>query len=300
MFDLPDWMNESLVDRQQANLIRKSVVLDGPQTPHTVIDGKPYVAFCSNDYLGLADNQKLHHQTCEILAKNASHATKASMLVNGYHQIHKDFEDNLNEGVSLSYLPDLNLVKLRLSFSNKEESEIKLTYEEFLTKLPKDAFITKGDFSLARQLGNRLEANNLLLGVAESCTGGFLSHLITSEAGSSHYFMGSLVSYAYDVKSTLLKVDKQQMIRDGAVSEETVHQMAKEVNNLLGTHCGIAISGIAGPGGATEGKPVGLVWFGLQINGKHWTFEQVFNGDRAQVRLQAIVFSLKNIIEKIK
>ena len=84
------------------------------------------------------------------------------------------------------------------------------------------------------------------------------------------------------------------------MSEQTVIEMAAGACKAANADIGIAISGIAGPGGATEGKLVGLVWFGLQINGKHWTFEQVFNGNRAQVKLQAIVFSLKIIIEKIK
>ena len=111
--------------------------------------------------------------------------------------------------------------------------------------------------------------------------------MITSEAGSSHYYMGSLVSYAYDVKSNLLKVDKEQMVRDGAVSEETVHQMAKEINNLLDTSCGIAISGIAGPGGATEDKPVGTVWIATNLNGTIQSKCYHFRGNRTQVILRS-------------
>lgn len=154
--------------------------------------------------------------------------------------------------------------------------------------------------TLAAQLGAILTDKRLWITTAESCTGGGVSYSLTDTPGSSAYIDRAFVTYSNNAKQELLNVKHATLEEFGAVSEQTVIEMAAGACKAANADIGIAISGIAGPGGATEGKPVGLVWFGLKINGKHWTFEQVFNGDRAEVRLQAIVFSLKTIIEKIK
>jgi nicotinamide-nucleotide amidase len=101
---------------------------------------------------------------------------------------------------------------------------------------------------------------NLTLSIAESCTGGYLSHLITSIPGSSMYFQGSIIPYAYEIKIAQLGVSPETLTKFGAVSEETIREMAALARLKFNTDIGIATSGIAGPGGATPEKPVGTVW----------------------------------------
>lgn len=154
--------------------------------------------------------------------------------------------------------------------------------------------------TLAAQLGAILTDKRLWITSAESCTGGGISYALTDTPGSSTYIDRAFVTYSNNAKHELLNVSTRTLEQYGAVSEQTVREMAAGACIAAKANVGIAVSGIAGPSGATEGKPIGLVWFGLQINGKHWEFEQVFDGDRAQVRNQAIVFALKKTIAQIK
>ncbi len=116
---------------------------------------------------------------------------------------------------------------------------------------------------LEKEVGELLRELGLTLAVAESCTGGLLAHRITNIPGSSNYFIGGVVAYSNRVKSALLKVSEETLNTKGAVSEETALQMARGVRELLGTDIGIGITGIAGPGGGTPTKPVGLVYVAL-------------------------------------
>lgn len=115
-------------------------------------------------------------------------------------------------------------------------------------------------------LGNKLKEKGLSLGTAESCTGGNISHKITSVAGSSAYFKGCVVSYANEVKISVLNVPASDIEKHGAVSEEVVRAMAKGVAKLLLVDCAIAVSGVAGPDGGTFEKPVGTVWICTQCD----------------------------------
>lgn len=116
---------------------------------------------------------------------------------------------------------------------------------------------------LEKEVGELLKELGLTLAVAESCTGGLLAHRLTNIPGSSNYFIGGVVAYANRVKASLLKVSEETLRTVGAVSEETALQMARGVRELLGTDIGIGITGIAGPGGGTPTKPVGLVYVAL-------------------------------------
>jgi nicotinamide-nucleotide amidase len=116
---------------------------------------------------------------------------------------------------------------------------------------------------LNEQLGRIFTAKRLTLATAESCTGGLLASLITDVAGSSDYFLGGVVSYAYSAKETLLGIDHALLAADGAVNETVARQMARSVREKLGADVAVSVTGIAGPTGGTPEKPVGLVWIGL-------------------------------------
>ncbi|XQF90664.1 CinA family protein [Pseudoalteromonas espejiana] len=154
--------------------------------------------------------------------------------------------------------------------------------------------------TLAAQLGVILTDKRLWITTAESCTGGGVSYALTDTPGSSAYLGRAFVTYSNEAKHELLNVSNTTLEQYGAVSEQTVKEMAFGAKSVANADVAIAISGIAGPGGATPGKPVGFVWFCLQIANKQFTFEQIFSGDRAQVRAQAIEFALKKTIEQIK
>lgn len=150
-----------------------------------------------------------------------------------------------------------------------------------------DVVYGRGFTSLPAELGQLLRAQAKTLGLAESCTGGLVSELVTSVSGSSAYFHGSIVSYSNTVKNTVLGVPEAMLQAEGAVSESVVRAMAEGARRTLGTDVALAISGIAGPTGGTEGKPVGLVhWAVSDESGTH-AFQRVFRGDRAQVQRRA-------------
>jgi PncC family amidohydrolase len=146
---------------------------------------------------------------------------------------------------------------------------------------------------LARQL-------NFHLAVAESCTGGLISHLLTNVPGSSDYFLGSVVSYANQAKMQLLKVKSETLATYGAVSRNTVIEMARGVRHLLSADIGISVSGIAGPGGETPDKPVGTTWIGLSIDGLDQAWHFQFNGDRQEIKRQAAEMALSLLVDHLK
>lgn len=171
-----------------------------------------------------------------------------------------DFEDNLPEGFGLAYLPSLGIMKLRLFVKGKER-QAELDKEVVkLEGLLGEAILAEKDITIEQILGERLFEKGLTIATAESCTGGNIAHLITTIAGSSNYFKGSVVSYSNEAKLNVLNVYPEDLERDGAVSESVVIDMAKGAQKVLNVDCAIAVSGIAGPGGGTEEKPVGTVW----------------------------------------
>ena len=149
------------------------------------------------------------------------------------------------------------------------------------------------DFELEKKVGEKLRERGLSLAVAESCTGGLIGHRLTNISGSSTYYMGSITAYAYNAKVRLLKVKWETLETHGAVSDETVSEMALGVRRALAADIGISVSGIAGPTGGTPAKPVGLVYFGLSTTGGTWTAHKTFKGPRVKVKEQAAEFALE-------
>jgi nicotinamide-nucleotide amidase len=174
-----------------------------------------------------------------------------------------DWEKSLPAHLKLAYLPGYGMVRLRITGtgSNKTqlESEVISDFEK-VKVLVKQWLVTDEDITLTQAVSRILKSANKTLCTAESCTGGYISHLITSEPGSSAIFKGSVVCYANEVKIDVLKVTEETLNTKGAVSEETVREMVSGAIKELKTDYCIATSGIMGPDGGTENKPVGTVW----------------------------------------
>jgi nicotinamide-nucleotide amidase len=176
------------------------------------------------------------------------------------------WEDALPAHIGLAYLPSAGEVKLRLSGWSENEEKLKNEINDqvhLLKKLIPEFIYSTENIEIEEALGKILKDNGLSISTAESCTGGYLSHLISSIPGSSAYFKGSVVSYSNESKMHLLKVKPETLVNFGAVSEETVLEMAKGAREELHADYAISTSGIAGPDGGTPEKPVGTVCIGL-------------------------------------
>ncbi len=177
----------------------------------------------------------------------------------------KDWEEALPAGVKLAYLPSYGSVKLRLTawepgtFSEVELADIARPLHNMLG----DAIYGTGDRTMEEIVFNLLKEKRLRVSFAESCTGGFLAHRLTSMAGSSMVFNGSVVTYSYEAKTQELQVPSEILMQYGAVSEQVVMQMAEAVKTKFDAEYGVATSGIAGPDGGTPDKPVGTVWIAV-------------------------------------
>lgn len=146
-------------------------------------------------------------------------------------------------------------------------------------------------------VGKLLRQQGLRLAVAESCTGGLVGHLITNVPGSSTYYMGSVTAYAYEAKVRLLGVRWETLEKYGAVSKETVLEMACGVRRALAADIGAAVSGIAGPGGGTPDKPVGLAWVGLSAAGVDEAWRFIWEGDRMDIKEQSAHAVLQRLVD---
>jgi len=145
--------------------------------------------------------------------------------------------------------------------------------------------------------GELLRRRGLRLAVAESCTGGLIGHRITNIPGSSTYYMGSVTAYAYEAKVRLLGVRWGTLEKYGAVSKETVLEMSRGVRKALAADIGIAVSGIAGPGGGTPEKPVGLTWIGLSAADVDEAWRFIWDGDRLQVKEHSAEQALQLLVD---
>lgn len=182
------------------------------------------------------------------------------------------WEKALPPHIKLAYLPGLGDVKLRLTGMGDNKPALEQELESLtasLQPLAGNYIFGYGDDNLEVVIGRTLRERKLTLSIAESCTGGYVSHLITSIPGSSDYFLGSMVPYAYEIKMRQLGVKPETLEKYGAVSEPTIIEMANIVRAKFNADIGVATSGIAGPGGATPDKPVGTVW--IAYSDRHQT-----------------------------
>ncbi len=193
------------------------------------------------------------------------------------------WENDLPSNLKLAYLPSPEQVRLRMSIYGENEIELQKTLDEQEAKLKlyleKEIF-GYGKQSLEEVVGLILKSKNATISTAESCTGGNIAHLLTSISGSSSYFKGSVVAYSNEIKVKILKVNPSDIEQFGAVSEEVVKQMANGVRKIMKTDYAIATSGISGPDGGTEDKPVGTTWIAVASKEKVWAKKFVFANDR--------------------
>lgn len=249
---------------------------------------------------GLMENQVLKKLTEKFELPYISHKTLItygigeSMLAD----LIEDFETHLPSHVKLAYLPNYGLVRLRLTSSGiqKEIIEKELTdLFEQLQRLVKEYLITNQDEPMESIVGNLLLKKQKTVSTAESCTGGYIAHLLTSKPGSSAYYEGSIVSYSYQSKEDLLGVQKETLNQEGAVSESVVKEMAKGLLNKMKTDYAIAVSGIMGPDGGMPDKPVGTVWVAVGNRHKITTQSFHFRFDRTK-NIQLTAMNALNLL----
>lgn len=197
----------------------------------------------------------------------------------------EDIENSLPNHIKLAYLPKLGQVRLRLSAQGYDENALKTEIESFAQQIiakVKNFVVIDEDIPLEKAVLNLMKQRGLTLSTAESCTGGYIAHLITQHPGCSSVYWGGVVAYAYELKESILGVKESTLSTFGAVSEQTVTEMAEGAIKNFKTDYSIAVSGIAGPDGGTEDKPVGTVW--IAVSSKNKTVAKVFNFSNKRIQ----------------
>ena len=199
----------------------------------------------------------------------------------------EQWELALPKSMKLAYLPNpLIGVRLRLSVYGMSTPQAEFIVNQEVEKLKTIigvAIYGENEDTLEKVILKLLESKGLTLAIAESCTGGKISSLITSVPGSSTVYKGGITAYSNELKTNVLGVSPEIIEKNGAVSEECVREMALGVQRLTKSDCAIATSGIAGPGGGADHKPVGLVWFAVVVGNEVFTAKKIFTGDRQRI-----------------
>lgn len=212
-----------------------------------------------------------------------------------------DWENNLPKHIKLAYLPRMGQVRLRLTAKGSEKALLQKDIDKQVALLqqiiPDNIFITD-DKDMEVVVADLLKANNLTVATAESCTGGYLAHLFTQQAGSSAYFKGSITAYANEIKQHLLGVKATDLEQYGAVSQQVVEQMALGVKKAMNVDFAIATSGIAGPDGGTPEKPVGTIW--IAVAGEFGVKSELLHLYKARERnIRGASLKALNLLRKI-
>ena len=212
----------------------------------------------------------------------------------------EEWEDNLPENISLAYLPQPGIVRLRLTATGEDEAVIKDQVEkevDSLLKIIPEYFFGFDDDKLEVIVGDLLKRRSASLATAESCTGGYIAHLITSVPGSSNYYKGSVIAYSNKIKESELGVLRESLINFGAVSEQVVREMAEGVRKKFNTTFAIATSGIAGPDGGTPEKPVGTTWIAIATPEKTIAHKYLF-GEGRDRNIRKTALQALNLLRK--
>ncbi len=203
-----------------------------------------------------------------------------------------DIEDQLPSYLKIAYLPSVGRVRIRImgQIHTGEEMKVFDSTCRAISQRFGELVFAEEDISLPEALGRMLMKRNATLSVAESCTGGYTGHLMTSIAGSSAYFVGGAITYSNALKHSILGVHKVTLEKHGAVSQQTVEEMAEGAVQAFHSDFAVAITGIAGPGGGSDEKPVGTVWIAVAGRGKTVSHLWRFTKDRARnIELSAIM-----------
>lgn len=205
--------------------------------------------------------------------------------------------DFLSDDVTVAYLPSPQANTLRINVQAKSEQEaLDKTREvkKYIYARAKDMIIGEGkDMTLSKAVGNILRESKLNLSVAESCTGGLLANTITDAPGSSDYMMGGIVAYANSIKTEQLKVSEKDLKAYGAVSKQVALQMARGIATVMNSDIGVSTTGIAGPGGGTDEKPVGTVWIGFWSTNHHFALHTQLTKDRNINKQRTVAIALE-------
>jgi len=210
------------------------------------------------------------------------------------------FEAELPENIKLAYLPSYGIIKLRLTGTGNNRKTVSETISNQVKKLYDiipELIYGEDEESIAAVTGKLLRERRKTLCTAESCTGGKIAHIITTVPGSSDYFIGSVVAYNNSVKTRLLGVDKKIVEDDGAVSETVVKRMADGARKLLNTDYSVATSGIAGPAGGTDKKPVGTIWIAVASDSGVIAEKHCFSHDR-DINIMRFSLAALNLLRK--
>lgn len=214
----------------------------------------------------------------------------------------EDWENALPDSMHLAYLPKDGTIRLRLSTYGEATAEELQSHIDTLLPLISDYLLVNEDISLEALAGRLLKQQGKTIATAESCTGGRLAAALNAQSGSSAYYMGSVVAYDNRIKEQVLGVAHDTLVEYGAVSEQTVREMAEGVRALMNTDYAIATSGIAGPTGGTKDKPVGTVWIawatptGTEARCFHFGVAR----EREQITMRAVNEALIHLIKSIK
>lgn len=210
------------------------------------------------------------------------------------------FEENLPKNIKLAYLPSYGIIKLRLTATGTNRQTVSDNIEvqvNNLCRIIPDLIFAENEESFESVIGKLLKKKKQTICTAESCTGGRIANMITSVPGSSSYFKGSVIAYDNSVKIQLLGVKKEIIDVNGAVSEQVIIQMAEGIRKLFKTDFSVATSGIAGPDGGTEQKPVGTVWIAVASEKETVTLKHVFGNDRI-TNIERFSIAALNLVRK--
>ncbi|WP_432713206.1 competence/damage-inducible protein A [Pedobacter sp.] len=235
----------------------------------------------------------IYHKT--ILTANIGESFLATLI--------EDLENSLPESIKLAYLPNLGQVRLRLSASGSDEQQLKTEVDHYATLLMErisQYVVADEDITLEKALLNLMESRQLTLSTAESCTGGYIAHLITQHPGSSKVYEGGAVTYSYALKEAVLGVKPETLQNFGAVSEETVKEMALGALARFKTDFAVAVSGIAGPDGGTPEKPVGTVWIAVASASGVTAKVFLFGNRRVQNISRSAAAALNMVLAQVK
>lgn len=212
-----------------------------------------------------------------ILTAGAGESTLAEMI--------EEVEDNFPPHISLAYLPNLGTVRLRLTAKGTNEAALQADLEKYRVKIETiigSYVYGHGNKTLGQAIGELINEEGLTIGTAESCTGGRIAQMISVVPGASAYYHGSVIAYDNRIKREVLRVSKKALKKHGAVSEEVVKEMVEGGLKVLGTDLVVATTGIAGPGGGTEEKPVGTIW--IAVGNKERTMTKLLSAGKDRER----------------